>query len=407
VTNPEAMAGTGSIELEPLAPGDQFLGVMSTDSALLVARGRRWRDADVGTNADRGWYPYSAFPLYVGDPTGDDGGSTYLYRTTAVFDTSAAPNTGARVQYDVLDWSEPSGARVTARVEVPELLAVSGWGSVLMGTTIDTPWGWSTELAVPGPTVVNRDVIVSQHVEPAPDGRKRFFLDRLDVSDPAAPRWLPPVNIPGAALHFDSDTGELITLEYARFTESTRSAASCSTRGYLGSFTSGNNCRVVRRVLNGLVLEGNRAVRKSQLLLDTDRRTERLAVSGNEVFYVTEAFGDPPDTTEPTSSSAVAVTLEHLTLTGGQLKRSPSIDLTGRHAALPRYWQHFAARDGRVFTVSGTELGVYDTRRDSPELVVHELSSWGCPVLEAAGDEAYCAQGPAGVERILLEPRSR
>jgi hypothetical protein len=407
VTNAAAIASTGSVELEPLAPGDQFLGVLSTDNALLVARGRRWRDADVGPNTDRGWYPYSAFPLYVGDPTGDEGNSTYLYRTTAVFDTSRAPNTGARVQYDVIDWSDPSAARVTARVEVPELLAVSGWGSILMGTTIDTPWGWSTELAVSGPTVVNRDVIVSQHVEPAPDGRKRFFLDRLDVSDPTAPRWLPPVNIPGAVLHFDSATGELITLEYARFTESTRSAASCSTRGYLGSFTSGNDCSVIRRVLNGLVLEGDRAVRKSQLLLDTDRRTEHFSVSGNEVFYVTEAFGDPADTTEPSSSTAVAVSLERVTLKDGQLERAPSIDLTGRHAALPRHWQHFAARDGRVFTVSNNELGVFDARSDSPDLVIYQLSGWGCPVLEAAGDEAYCAQGPAGVERILLDPRSR
>jgi hypothetical protein len=144
-----------------------------------------------------------------------------------------------------------------------------------------------------------------------------------------------------------------------------------------------------------------------QLLLDTDRRTERLAVSDNEVFYVTEAFEDPAGTLEPSPNAAVAVTLEHLTLTGGQLERSPSIDLTGRHAALPRHWQHFAARDGRVFTVSGTELGVLDTRSDSPQLVIHELSGWGCPVLEAAGDEAYCAQDPAGVERILLDARSR
>jgi hypothetical protein len=407
VTDAEAIAGTGSVELEPLAPGDQFLGVFSTDNALLVARGRRWGGADVGSNAARGWYPYSAFPLYVGDPTGGEGDSTYLYRPTAGFDSFAAPNTGARIHYDVIDWSDPSAARITARVEVPELLAVNGWGSVLMGTTIDTPWGWSTELAVSGPTVADRDVIVSQHVEPARNGRKRFFLDRLDVSDPAAPRWLPPVNIPGAALHFDSATGELITLEYARFTESTRSAESCATRGYLGSFTSDNNCSVIRRVLNGLVLEGDRAVRKSQLLLDTDRRTERLSVSGKEVFYVTEAFADPADTTEPTSSSAVAVTLERVTLTGGRLERSPSVDLTGRHAAVPRHWQHFAARDGRVFTVSGTELGVFDARSDSPELLIYELSGWGCPVLEAAGDEAYCAQGPAGVERILLEPRSR
>jgi hypothetical protein len=56
--------------------------------------------------------------------------------------------------------------------------------------------------------------------------------------------------------------------------------------------------------------------------------------------------------------------------------------------------------------VSGTELGVLDARRDNPELVLNELSGWGCPILEAAGDEAYCVQGPAGVERVALEPRS-
>jgi hypothetical protein len=68
------------------------------------------------------------------------------------------------------------------------------------------------------------------------------------------------------------------------------------------------------------------------------------------------------------------VTLKRVTLTGGQLERSPSSDLTGRHAALPRHWQRFAVRDGRVFTVSGTELGVFNARSDSPELVLYELS---------------------------------
>lgn len=405
VSNPAAVSSAGDVQLEPLAPGEQFLGVLQTQNRVLVARGRTSDAADSAPNADRGWYPYSAFPLYVGDPTSNAGASTYLYGTTPRLAPADSRDDGAEVRYDVIDWTAPAGVNVTARVEIPEAWAVGGWGSILEGTTLDTPWGWSTELAVAGPVVVNGDIVVSQHSEPARDDRQRFFLDRLDVSDPAAPRLLPPVNIPGAVLHFDAATGELVTLEYVRFTEEPSGGVPCESRGYLGTFdTTHTSCAVVRRLLNSLVLEGDRAVRKSQLLLDTDRRTARIAVSGKDIYYVTEPLESSAEPAGPANAEP-EVTLERVELRAGQLERAPSIDLTGQHRSLPHAWQQFAARDGRVFAVSGTELGVLDTTSDSPALVMHELSDWGCPILEAAGDDAYCVQGPAGVERIALEPR--
>lgn len=62
------------------------------------------------------------------------------------------------------------------------------------------------------------DVVLTSHLEPtSQDGRRgKFYIDRFDLSDPAAPRELSKINVPGALMSFDSPSRRALTSELVR-----------------------------------------------------------------------------------------------------------------------------------------------------------------------------------------------
>jgi hypothetical protein len=175
---------------------------------------------------------------------------------------------------------------------------------------------------------------------------------------------------------------------------------------------------VTRRTLNSLVLEGDHAVRKSQLALDRTRRTVSIAVSDDRIFYTTTDF--PLDTgvlypvaasssssggsagADPVPTPTSPVTLESLRLAGGELTRLPSQELR-RVPASGYYYGQLYARAERAFEIFDNTVTVVDTLQPSaPTHLSHELPIWGCQSLEVADDKAFCAAGQRGVEVIDL-----
>jgi hypothetical protein len=330
---------------------------------------------------------------------------------------------------ELVDIRDPAAPRLATRFEVPSLLAGGGWGYFPMaGCSIDLGWGWygggyyggyyGNSLAL-----TDGDLVVSQHVEPLNDGsgRARYYLDRLDVSNPDAPRVLPKINIPGTPIHFNAETGELITLDYNNSIEPGKDWNECTVRGAYAYFDDTiDACRVTRRTLNALLVSNDRAVRTSQLSLDQTRRLGNIAVSDSRVFFTTTDF--PPvvdsygvatgtatagssDSTTVSSSSAAPtplspVTLETLRLENGQLVRLPSTDLR----EVPSngwYGGQLFARDQRVFEIYDNRVTVVDTTDGmKPATLTHEIPGYGCGSLEVAADSAYCALGQRGVEVI-------
>jgi hypothetical protein len=58
-------------------------------------------------------------------------------------------------------------------------------------------------------------LVATSHYEPSPTpGRVRFYLDRVDFSDPSAPVVLPSVNIPGSLIAYDADSSHAVTADY-------------------------------------------------------------------------------------------------------------------------------------------------------------------------------------------------
>jgi hypothetical protein len=322
-------------------------------------------------------------------------------------------NTGdtPRYFYDVFDLADPSAPTKASTFEVPASVASYGWGYFAAGCMIDMGWGW---YGGGNSQLTDGDLLVTQHSEPVPGDQHRvkYFLDRVDVSDPQHPRLLPQINIPGSVVHFNADTNELVTIDQQETLEATANFSDCYARGYYGYYESTpDSCRVVRRSLNSLVIEGDKAVRKSIVQLDGDRRTTSIAVSNNRIFYTTSAFpisryydgsAESASGQTPNVPKLEPVTLETLTLDGGVLTGQAPVQLR----ELPEgsyYYGQLYARDERVFEIYDNTVTVLDTLDpEAPTRLERELPLWGCASLEVANDTAYCAAGQRGVEVIDL-----
>jgi hypothetical protein len=312
---------------------------------------------------------------------------------------------GSSVRFDVIDVQAPAEPRLASSIEVPAALAEGGFLRGVLDTTVDAPWGWQTMTAS---GLVSGELLVSDHSEEAERGRRRFFLDRLDLSDPSAPRWLPPVNVPGSVLAFDAGSGWLVTLETLIFEERAQTWAECAERGYGSVYdVMRRACRVVRRALNALSLEaepghdGDVATLQSRLILDDTRRALLFAVAGDQVFYVTEPLLDDAAIAAAEADGTLTVTLERLRVRGGQFERLPSLDISALHARAPRAWGRFVARGNRVVSLVDDTLGVVDFDSEQPRVREVRLPR-GCPEFDLSGDTLYCAGGDAGLVAVAL-----
>src|SRR5690606_3517225 len=103
-------------------------------------------------------------------------------------------------------------------------------------------------------------------------GRVRYYLDRLDLSDPSAPRMLSPVNIPGQVVHYDHRAGVAVTLEDVLTDEHPASDwESCTRREGRVSFDyEASVCRTWDRRINTLRVGAGGASLVSREGLDRD-----------------------------------------------------------------------------------------------------------------------------------------
>jgi hypothetical protein len=343
--------GTFSTE----ATGDEWLGgLVLTDSALLIGRSK---------------------------------GSYY-------YDPSSGQRGEPKYAYEVYDLADPRAPVLASVFEVPSQVAAGGWGYAPYGCGVDMPWGYwyggGTSALVDG------DLVVSQHEQSVDDGsgRVRYYLDRLDVSDPSAPRLLPPINIPGQVVHFDAAAARAVTVDYVVRESRQQSWDACYGQSQLAWFDERTRrCRIYQRQVNVLEIQGERARRISQVLLDADRVSTSLAVSKERVFYVTMEPGGYREGHGNARLDALAFAQT------GQLQRLPSVALnTGA------WWSKLSARGTRAFITGAGSLYALQTKdKSAPKLERFDLAGWSCAALEVHGDRAYCAMGMSGVAAFDLQ----
>jgi len=347
----------GSFEVEQ-AEGEYLGGIVLTDHALLVGRGK-------------GYYSYD-------------------------------PDTGARgnpeYSYDIFDLADPRAPRFTKRFSVPSEIAFGGFGYGAEGCGMDMAWGWWFPGYGSSGALVSGDLVISQHEESLDDasGRVRYYLDRLDVSEPSAPKLLAKVNIPGQVVHFDGKNGRAVTMDYVYSERSATRWEDCSGGGNSYFDDAKGRCRIFSRRINALTIDDNVATRKSQLLLDDERLSSFVSVSDERVFYTSYERRSYNDSRAPKTR------LETLAYTKtGQFRMLESVNLDSPSW----WWGQIYARGARAFIPLDGKLAVVDTTDTSvvPVLEKHDTQGWGCSSLEVHADRAYCALGMFGVASFDLK----
>jgi len=371
-------------------------------------------------------------PAIVGevalDPTGSDKDTSSYFggfvqtdrallvgRGTGYYNYYGASDNEPTFAYDVIDLRAGADAEVVSRIDVPASMARGGWGYGAQGCMLDMAWGWYWGYGG-GMALASGNVVASQHEENVDDGsgRVRYFLDRIDVSDPAEPRLLEPVNIPGQVVRYDDEHQRVVSVDYDPVVVPDQTAETCYQAGYGATWeynrevleknnydyanTPGSCLRWHRR-LHSLVLEGDSARRISLVELDSDvdgapRTSQQIAVSDSRIFY--QRFSFDADGWNFTNPELVALGYGD----DGELTSLGSIE-----PGLNQPYLNLAARGNRVFLSGYGKLEVVTSGNEGLSSKVHDLRSYECSgnSLEVAGDQAICAQGEFGVQLIPLD----
>lgn len=330
--DPSALEVVFTLDLEAGEEDTHFLEPVATDSALLIGRTRS---------------------LYHYDPW-----------TDVRIDT--------QLEYDVIDLSSPAEPSVASRFSLPSTVARGGFGYTIPGTASDGTRGRSTSFQMEKSVFLNGDVVLSQHEERADMGRVRYYLDRLDVSDPANPELLPPINIPGVVTGMASDGEHFTTLDYEVEEQAADSIEDCGFAGFV-RFEDGN-CLIYRRRAHSLRLtdEGARIL-DSQTLEVGDYRDSVSVIGGN---LYTRRSGQ----------------LEIWRLDANRR----FVPLTGVPAP-----GAITPVDGVPLIFGARTIWEVITNGSTPSTIEYPLRSNGCEPSVADG-VLYCALGGLGAQRIEL-----
>lgn len=264
---------------------------------------------------------------------------------TLTWDGSGYPRS-EDAKLEVVDLSNPTSPRVT-HVPMPDSLGYTG-------------------------LVTSGSVVASSHYEPSPvaSGRVRFYLDRVDISNPRAPVALPKVNVPGSLVAYDAESSNAITGDYRQVRLET-TYETCY-QEYGGSWQPGalsvnyegpGECTVVEQTLRLVHVEDDGAT-----VLDS----ETLGLG--EIVNAT-ALGD-----------------DRLFLTIGR----PYYYYYG-DIGYGGYYSSFNERTLPVMVLSGLRSGVFQSAR----IELDAGDSWGQVPLVAHGTEAVLSTGWLGKLSVL------
>ena len=415
IDSPDGMTATGTLDLTPLRP-DGVGRYSYWNNGFSYTRSRLFSVED---HVVLMWDDRSCYSTYYDDC--DDGPQTGV----AVIDVSdpAAPELVALEQLS-FRFPYQAGWWWNGMVEAGETIVQLGSTIVLRNTGRYSYWDEEelassleiVDLSDPSSPVhadsfelpgghemstlqVVDGQIVTSHREPVEDSstRVRFYMDTIDLSDPASPELVRSVNIPGSVVWHDPDSGRLVTVDYQRVSFPAEDWDACYYDSpYSDTWYDGETgeCRALERTLNLLAVDG-----RSATLLDrldfSEREIRDVRVTPTRIFVGTSTrywYWDDND---------VDPRPELITLTGidsGTFAERSSVRMSSPYSWL------YAARDEQAIVLSDTPpaLDLLDASdADDPEWTdqrlltgygydVHVLDSrvvtanatWGVQVIE-------------------------
>lgn len=299
--------------------------------------------------------------------------------------------------YYYYDGSDPTAQLHDAWLEVVDLRTP---GQPVHSATLPLP-----QAAGHTPLQVEGSEVLLSHWVPLPQdsSKARFYLDRINVSNPAAPVARPPVNVPGSLLAYDASVNRMLSVDYQRFELLGIDSMTCwSTYGWDAQFEPNDpdnwegegTCTVTMRYFKLAQVQGNLASLTQTIPIEIGTGLWSPMIGEDRVFAMAQNGGWYED--------------------GGPYWASSKLYVVG------------GIRDGalQVEQVTGEELGyVYPVAASGARLIA---GGWGPPgiwTLDATdlddlafeqkaelrgyishvaveGDQALCSLGPYGLASV-------
>lgn len=291
---------------------------------------------------------------------------------------------GFGARFIVVDLSQPAAPVVRAPLDRPEALAY-------------------------GDLQVHGDQLVSWHMKPlaSDPSRVRFYLDRLDLSDLAAPALAPPVNVPGIVAGYDAESSRAVTVDFQTQVVQVADEQECYQHPKFYNFDyDAKTCLVAHRTIKSVRLVPDGAILVSSVDVEgEDGALRSVATSSERIFArlsqggwgwgdVVEGDGGGIVTAVPSDSIAV---LEDWT-------RSSLSVASNTQVGFGSWWLGpvRAAGDVAVFNVDAG-VGILDAHdATAPTMTVHDLIGWGCWGLKLLDDQVMCPMGEYGLQSVPL-----
>lgn len=147
------------------------------------------------------------------------------------------------------------------------------------------------------------NVIATSSFETTSAGRGRFYLDRLDVTDPTRPVLLPRVNIPGSLLAYDAESAHAVTVDYRSRVIDDVTAEHCYTQyAYRAEFVPPNSgqydwnttlgqCRMILQTLRLVQVQDAGAALVDSHALGEGEWVTTTALGDDRLFVVLQQTG--------------------------------------------------------------------------------------------------------------------
>lgn len=276
-------------------------------------------------------------------------------------------------------------------------------GAPTISATIERPSGLQH-----GALQVHDGTIVSWHMRPVEGdtSKVRYYLERLDVSDPADPVASAAVNVPGAVVAYDPEAQRAVTVDF-RLESQALPADDCWNHPQVYDYDHTNEmCVIGHRELRLVALQGDEATLLQTLDVEGDSaRVSGIAAGSDRIFvYLGQGgwYGWAEDVGDGGPASYEGPTTEIATLTG---LGSDTLEVASRvEIEQAGWWIGTLTASGHDLLFSTDNgLGELDTSDPSqPTLEIHDLWGYGCWDLQIAGETAYCSMGELGLQAIPL-----
>lgn len=420
--NPSQAEPIGAVELSSLFPSAQGCYGWGLYGARLFANGQTvylvWpsddgnhvrvatvdlSDAQNPSIAGQIELPFSAYDLYgyYGAPVVTSGEPVAQVGSTLVFRRLEQSDYGYYDPYYPEDGNGPDPAAVLRKAWL-EVVDLSNPAQPVHAATVDLPEASGHTLM----RVSGSQVLLSHWVPLPNDSTKaRFYFDRVDVSDPASPAALPPVNVPGSLVTFDSSVNRLLTVDYQRLTLQNVTYEECYTEySYEAMFEPNDpynyegpgTCTAMKRAFKLVQVQGNGAHLIESYPLENGTSLWNVFVGDDRVFAPSSNYGWYEDGGGYWSSSRILVlggihdgALEIAEVEGAELGYTYPVAVAGTRLVSSGY------SPSGIWTLDAADMDAMAFEQKA------ELRSYVSHV-NVSGDLALCSLGAYGLEVVNL-----